>query len=46
MTIAEKYGVYLCLEPLNRVESPQMSVLLVLEGFKIVAEVDHPRVNI
>jgi hydroxypyruvate isomerase len=44
--IAEKYGVYICLEPLNHVESPQMSVLTAEEGFKIVAEVNHPRVRL
>jgi hydroxypyruvate isomerase len=44
--IAEKYGVYFCLEPLNAVESPQMSVLSAREGFKIISEVDHPRVRL
>jgi hydroxypyruvate isomerase len=44
--IAEKYGVSICLEPLNHVESPQMSVLTAEEGFKIVAEVNHPRVKL
>jgi hydroxypyruvate isomerase len=44
--IAEKYGVYICLEPLNRVESPQMSVLAAEAAFKIVAEVNHPRVKV
>jgi hydroxypyruvate isomerase len=44
--IAQKYGVYICLEPVNRVESPQMSVLTAQDGFKIVAEVNHPRVKL
>jgi hydroxypyruvate isomerase len=44
--IAEKYGVYICLEPVNRVESPQMSVLTAERGFKIVSEVNHPRVKL
>lgn len=44
--IAEKYGVYICLEPVNHVESPQMSVLTAQDGFKIVSEVDHPRVKL
>jgi len=44
--IGEKYGVYICLEPLNHVESPQMSVLTAEAGFKIVAEVNHPRVKL
>jgi hydroxypyruvate isomerase len=34
--IAQEYGVFICLEPLNRVESPQMSVLTAREGFQIV----------
>ena len=44
--IAQKYDVYICLEPLNHVESPQMSVLTAEDGFKIVAEVNHPRVKL
>jgi hydroxypyruvate isomerase len=44
--IAEKHGIYLCLEPLNRVEDPQMSVLSAGEGFKIISEVNHPRVRL
>jgi hydroxypyruvate isomerase len=44
--IAQKYGVYVCLEPLNHVESPQMSVLTAEDGFKIVSEVNHPRVKL
>jgi hydroxypyruvate isomerase len=44
--IAQKYDVYICLEPLNHVESPQMSVLTAEDGFKIVSEVNHPRVKL
>ena len=44
--IAQKYGVYICLEPVNHVESPQMSVLTSEDGFKIVSEVNHPRVKL
>jgi hydroxypyruvate isomerase len=44
--IAAKHDVYFCLEPLNRVESPQMSVLSATHGFKIVEEVDHPHVRL
>jgi hydroxypyruvate isomerase len=44
--IAEKNDVYFCLEPLNSVESPQMSVLTAKHGFKIVSEVNHPRVKL
>lgn len=44
--IAEKHGVYLCVEPLNRVESPQMSILSAKDGFQLVADVDHPRVKL
>jgi hydroxypyruvate isomerase len=39
-------GVYLTLEPLNRVSHPEMSVLTAQEGFKIVREVDHPHVKL
>jgi hydroxypyruvate isomerase len=44
--LAEKQNVYIVLEPLNPVESPQMSVLTAREGFKVIQEVDHPRVKL
>jgi len=44
--IAGEAGVYLALEPLNRVESPKMSVLTAQDGFKIVREVAHPHVKL
>jgi len=44
--IAQKYGVYLVLEPLNRVESPQMSMLTSREAFRFCAEADHPHVKV
>lgn len=44
--IAEKYDVFLCLEPLNRIESPQMTMLVAEDAFKIVTDVDHPRVKV
>lgn len=44
--IAAKNNVYFCLEPLNSVESPQMSVLSAKHGFKIVSEVNHPHVKL
>lgn len=44
--IAEKKDVYLVLEPLNSVESPQMSVVTTAEGFKIIKEVNHPRIKL
>jgi hydroxypyruvate isomerase len=44
--VAEKYDAHVVLEPLNPVECPQMSVLSAREGFKIIAEVDHPRVKL
>lgn len=43
--IAQKYGVYLTLEALNRVESPKMSVLTAKENFQIIEDVDHPHVR-
>lgn len=44
--LAGKHDVYFCLEPLNVVESPQMSVLTARHGFKIVEEVNHPHVRL
>lgn len=43
--IAAANNVYFCLEPLNLVESPQMSVLSARHGFKILEEVNHPHVR-
>lgn len=36
--IAEGYGAYLVLEPLNRIESPQMTVLSACDAFAYAAE--------
>jgi hydroxypyruvate isomerase len=44
--IAAKHDVYFCLEPLNSVESPQMSVLSAKHGFQIIEEVNHPHVRL
>jgi hydroxypyruvate isomerase len=44
--IAAKHGVYFCLEPLNSVESPKMSVLSAKHGFQILEEVNHPHVRL
>lgn len=44
--IAAEYGVYLCLEPLNPVYAPQMSVLSARLGFEILEEVGHPHVKL
>lgn len=44
--IAKKYNVYLTLEPLNRVESPQMSMLTAGEAFHYTAAVDHPNIRV
>ena len=44
--IGRDYGVYVCLEPLNRVESPEMTVLTATEGFQIVHDVNHPNVKL
>lgn len=44
--IAEKYGVYLTLEPLNRVESPQMTMITARDAYAFVAETGHPRVKV
>jgi len=40
--IAAKYDVYLTLEPLNRVESPRMSMLTAREAYDFAAGADHP----
>lgn len=44
--VAEAYGVYLTLEPLNRVESPQMTMLTSAEAYEFAAGADHPRVKV
>ncbi len=44
--IAGDNGVKLLLEPLNRVESPQMTLLTAEEAFSIAAAVDHPAVKV
>lgn len=44
--IAQKYNVYLTLEPLNRVESPQMSMLTSAEAFDYVVAADHPHIKV
>jgi hydroxypyruvate isomerase len=44
--IAAKHDVFVVLEPLNYVESPQMSVLSARDGLKIVSEVNHPNVKL
>jgi len=44
--IAEKYGVYLTLEPLNGVESPQMTMITARDAFDFAAETGHPRVKV
>ncbi len=44
--IACAAGVYLTLEPLSSVESPQMSVLSAKHGFRIIEEVNHPHIKL
>jgi hydroxypyruvate isomerase len=44
--LAAKHDVYFCLEPLNVVEYPRMSVLTATHGFRIVEEVNHPYVRL
>jgi hydroxypyruvate isomerase len=44
--IAARHDVYFCLEPLNIVEYPRMSVLTATHGFRIVDEVNHPYVRL
>jgi hydroxypyruvate isomerase len=42
--LAAKHDVYFCLEPLNVVEYPRMSVLTATHGFRIIEDVKHPNV--
>jgi hydroxypyruvate isomerase len=44
--IAEKYDVYLTLEPLNRVESPKMSMLVVGDAYRYAEAANHPRIKV
>jgi hydroxypyruvate isomerase len=44
--IARKYNVYLTLEPLNRVESPQMTMLTSAEAFLYCEQTNHPHVKV
>ncbi len=44
--IAAKHNVYLVLEPLNRVESPQMTMLTAHEAFDYAAGSQHPRIKV
>src|SRR5262249_55225392 len=45
-TIAERYGVFLVLEPLNRIESPQMSMITSADAFQFATEAAHPHVKV
>jgi hydroxypyruvate isomerase len=45
-SIAETHGVYLVLEPLNRVESPQMTMITSAEAFQFATEADHSHVKV
>lgn len=42
--IAAKYDVYFCLEALNPIDNPTMSVLRAEHAFRIIADVNHPHV--
>lgn len=44
--IAEKYGVYLTLEPLNRIDHPNQTMLTSREAFDYAAGADHPRIKV
>ncbi len=44
--IAESYDVFLTLEPLNRVESPQMTMLTVGDAYRYAAGANHPRIKV
>ncbi len=44
--IAEQHNVYITLEPLNRVESPQMTMLTAADAFRYCEGTDHPHVRV
>ena len=44
--LAEKADVYVVLEPLNYVESPQMSMLTSHDAFLYAQESNHPRIKV
>ena len=44
--IAREHGVHLTLEPLNRVESPQIAILTAADAFSVIEEVAHPHVKV
>ncbi len=44
--IAQRYGVYLTLEPLNRVESPQMSMITSYDAYRYAEGADHPHIKV
>ena len=44
--IAKEHGVYLVLEPLNRVESPDIAIITARDAFAVIDEVAHPHVKV
>ncbi len=44
--IAQKHGVYLVLEPLNRVESPDIAIITARDAFSVIDEVAHTHVKV
>jgi len=44
--IAREHKVYLTLEPLNRIESPQMTMVTSADAFRYATEADHPHVKV
>ncbi len=44
--IAQEHKVYLTLEPLSRVESPQMTMVTSADAFRYATEADHPHVKV
>jgi hydroxypyruvate isomerase len=44
--MAQEHGVYLTLEPLNRVESPDIAILTARDAFSVIDEVAHPHVKV
>ena len=44
--IAREHGVHLTLEPLNRVQSPQIAIITAADAFSVIEEVAHSHVKV
>ena len=44
--LAKEHGIYLVLEPLNRVESPNIAIITAVDAFDVVEAAAHPNVKV